>query len=117
VLACDLPFVTEDLIRKILSHTEAQTLAIGYHSAFDGRAEPLCALWNPTSLEALETAFRGGLRCARKAMESLNPLLFDLPIPSALDNINNPNEKHEALQQLNNPRQNSFLNPESNPPR
>jgi molybdopterin-guanine dinucleotide biosynthesis protein A len=110
VLACDLPFAGESLIHNLLSQVgnlegirapqAPKPLAWGYRSSFDGRAEPLCALWGAEAKEILEPAFAEGLRCARKGMELLSPVLFPLPDVKGLDNINRPEERDEALQFL-----------------
>lgn len=109
VLACDLPFADGNLIRGLFTRAaearldsaeNASPLAFGYRSAFDGRAEPLCGWYSPEARAPLERAFSEGLRCARKGMESLQPLLFELPEAHALDNANRPEEREAALRAL-----------------
>jgi len=44
VLACDLPFVTEDTLRHLLKHRDPSRIATAYKSSHDGLPEPLCAI-------------------------------------------------------------------------
>jgi molybdopterin-guanine dinucleotide biosynthesis protein A len=53
VLACDLPFLSDAAIERLLRERHCTDVlghaAIAYNSAHDGLPEPLCAIWEPAS--------------------------------------------------------------------
>ncbi|MGA1529988.1 MAG: molybdenum cofactor guanylyltransferase [Kiritimatiellia bacterium] len=57
VLACDLPFVTTDiLVRLVARHREAPDAPfIACSSSLDGLPEPLCAIYTPAALSLLRS--------------------------------------------------------------
>ncbi|MEM9081667.1 MAG: NTP transferase domain-containing protein [Verrucomicrobiota bacterium] len=88
VLACDLPLLDHQTLETLLQSANGQTTA--FASRLDGRAEPLCALYQPTAVPPLSEFLAADQRCARKFLESLTPQLLTLPNPLALDNANRP---------------------------
>jgi molybdopterin-guanine dinucleotide biosynthesis protein A len=88
VLACDLPFLEETTLRHLIAHRAADRLATAYRSQFDGLPEPLCAIYEPGSLAALETWIAQGERCPRGWMARADVELLALPEAHALDNVN-----------------------------
>jgi len=100
VLACDLPFLDRPTLAYLVVNRGDAHQAVVYLSAHDGRAEPLCAVYEPRSAGGLSAAFQAGLRCARKGVESLHPYALNLPNHLALDNANTPADKEMAMKQL-----------------
>src|SRR6202051_609577 len=45
VLACDLPFLSDAALSRLLRERDVAGLATAYRSAHDGLPEPLCAIW------------------------------------------------------------------------
>lgn len=90
VIACDLPLLDEETVRYLLENTDTTAKASCFLNRLDGRAEPLCTLYQPAAREALENYLAADRRCARKFLESLEPQTFPLPNPLALDNANRP---------------------------
>jgi molybdopterin-guanine dinucleotide biosynthesis protein A len=96
VVACDLPRLTLETIRKLMDKRGGDQIATAYKSAHDGLPEPLCAVYEPTAFSALREAFQSGLKCPRKFLiKSDGVLLLDLEIKAALDNANTPEEAKE----------------------
>lgn len=95
VLACDLPLFDEATLRYLLEHADPSRTASCFLNRLDGRAEPLCTLYQPAAAPALAAYLAADRRCARKFLESLDPESFALPHPLALDNANRPEQLHE----------------------
>jgi molybdopterin-guanine dinucleotide biosynthesis protein A len=98
VIACDLPLLDEKTLSFLLEKADPSRKASCYRNRLDGRAEPLCTLYQPSAREDLRSYLADDRRCVRKFLESLNPQTFELPSPLALDNANRP--EHLAELQL-----------------
>lgn len=100
VLACDLPFVSEALLRDLCARRDPAGCATAYRSAHDGLPEPLCAIYEPGIAGELLRLRQRGVRCPRRALVELNVPLLELPDPEALDNVNEPREWERARERL-----------------
>ncbi|QCE35047.1 molybdenum cofactor guanylyltransferase [Acetobacteraceae bacterium] len=108
VLACDLPFADEKALDPLVEaranwHGEEaeKPVVFSWESPFNGKAEPLCAIWEPKALESLEVKVKEGAHCPRQAFKGLAEYLL-IPEGDMLDNVNTPEEwqkiqKGEAL--------------------
>lgn len=101
VVACDLPFVTDATLRTLIAERDTARIATAYRSSRDGLPEPLCAIWEPAALAAVEAHLAAGKHCPRKLLIHSECKLIDLPDPQALDNINTPDELSAANARLN----------------
>jgi molybdopterin-guanine dinucleotide biosynthesis protein A len=106
VLACDLPFLSdaaiERLLRERLYTDVAGHAAIAYKSAHDGLPEPLCAIWEPASAQPLSDYQAGGGQCPRKFLIRHGARLLEPQDARALDNVNTPEEYDQALAAFDN---------------
>jgi molybdopterin-guanine dinucleotide biosynthesis protein A len=100
VLACDLPFVSDAVLSRLLGERDPQSLATAYRSAHDGLPEPLCALWEPAAAAALAFYQAGGGHCPRKFLVRHAARLLEPLDARALDNVNTPEEYAQALAAL-----------------
>jgi len=73
-------------------------MATAYRSSFDGKPEPLCAIFEPRSREIIEQSLAGGQQCPRALLSHNDVELLELPNARALDNINT-GEEYAAAQQ------------------
>lgn len=96
VVACDLPFLTADLLRHLIASRDPAQVATAFRSAHDGLPEPLCAIWEPTSLQVVSEHLAAGKQCPRKLLINAPCKLLDLPDARALDNVNTPAESASA---------------------
>lgn len=103
VIACDLPFLTQDTLQYLIANRDPQRIATAYRSAHDSLPEPLCALWEPAAREPVQAYVDAGKQCPRKFLINANTLLLDLPDARALDNVNTPQEFSAADAALNPP--------------
>ena len=100
VLAIDLPFLDAATLQQLIAARDPQRLATAFRSRFDGKPEPLCAIWEPHSRAAVDAWIAADNRCPRSFMMSHEVLLLDLHNPRALDNINTSAEYLEALSEV-----------------
>ena len=100
VLACDLPLLDGETLGHLLRSRRPQKQATAYRSSRDGLPEPLCAIYEPSSREALRAHVAGGRDCPRKFLSNADIALLDQPDPGALDNVNTPNEYGSATDRL-----------------
>ena len=100
VLACDLPLLGAETLGHLLRSRRPQRQVTAYRSSHDGLPEPLCAIYEPSSREALRAYVAGGRDCPRKFLINADTELLAQPEPGALENVNTPNEYDSALDQV-----------------
>lgn len=100
VTACDLPYLSADVLARLCAERNPQAIATAYRSAHDNLPEPLCAIYEPAAAALIRQNLAEGRRCPRKMLISANTHLLDLPRVDALDNINHREEHREALNRL-----------------
>jgi molybdenum cofactor guanylyltransferase len=100
VLACDLPLLDQETLAHLLRSRRPDRQATAYRSAHDGLPEPLCAIYEPSSRDALRAHVAGGRDCPRKFLINADTELIDQPQPGALDNVNTPKDYGSATRRL-----------------
>ena len=100
VLACDLPFLSDAVLARLMRERDAAGLATAYRSAHDGLPEPLCAIWEPAAAAPLAADHAGGAGCPRKFLIRHAARLLEPLDARALDNVNTPEEYAKALAAL-----------------
>lgn len=100
VLACDLPFVDQQVLEFLLAGRDPSRLATAYRSAKERLPEPLCAIYEPESRQELEEQLAQGIRCPRKILINSDVHLLDLPDPDALINLNTPEDLNLARERM-----------------
>jgi molybdenum cofactor guanylyltransferase len=92
VLACDLPFLSTATLTHLIARRAPARLASAYRSQFDGKPEPLCAIYEPASRGPIQAWIEQGHDCPRAWLSAAEVQLLDLPEPRALDNVNTAQE-------------------------
>ena len=100
VLACDLPFVNERTIERLIQKRNRRKMATAYISTNDGLPEPLCAIYQAKSQPRLLRLFKKGIHCPRKLLINSNVELLRQRDRSELENINSPDEVKAAVKKL-----------------
>ncbi len=100
VLGCDLYLLDKRTLAYLVEQRDPSAHATSFKNRIDHRAEPLCTIYEPSALQLAAQALDEGQRCARHFLESLNPILLDLPQAAALDNANTPHELEECFTKL-----------------
>lgn len=98
VIACDLPFLDIATLQYLVKHRDASKPATAFTSTHDGLPEPLCAIWEPSSREAVQAWIASGKQCPRKFLINSDTHLLKQPDPHALDNVNTPEELGAAME-------------------
>lgn len=96
VIACDLPFLSDAVLRHLITERDPTSLATAYRSAHDGLPEPLCAIWEPAAAAVLAAFQSAGTLCPRRFLMRHPARLLDPLETRALDNVNTPEEYAEA---------------------
>jgi molybdopterin-guanine dinucleotide biosynthesis protein A len=96
VVACDLPFITREVLEHLIAQRDSQAVATAYRSSHDQLPEPLCAIWEPAAREGVLAHIAAGKQCPRKFLINANTRLLELPNARALDNINTSDEFRQA---------------------
>ncbi len=96
VVACDLPFINNEVIEDLLVQRNPFKYATAYESENDQLPEPLCAIYEPKSKMRMFEFFGLGYRCPRKVLIQSPIQLLKLKTKNALDNINYPEERLAA---------------------
>ena len=92
VLACDLPNVDDATIEFLLENRSATKPFTAFRSSYDELPEPLCAVYRPESRAIVKTFVDDGIICPRKMLIRSDTELLEQPDPSALDNVNTPDD-------------------------
>lgn len=100
ILACDLPFITEETLRTLIAKRNQEKIATAYISTHDQLPEPLCAIWEAHSAPRILEFVKQGMQCPRKILINSDVQLIQPQQRNALDNINNPEEYKQALRSL-----------------
>lgn len=100
VIACDLPLLDAATLEHLVRSRRPEKLATAYRSSHDGLPEPLCAIYEPASREAIAAYVAGGKQCPRKFLINSDVELLEEPNPRALDNVNTPEEYRSVMTNL-----------------
>ena len=100
VLACDLPFLTRATLEYLVSHRQPARLATSFRSPWDEFPEPLVSIWEPRGYGQLLRFLSLGYSCPRKALINSDIELLAPPVPGELRNVNTPEERVAATQEL-----------------
>ena len=92
VVACDLPNVDETTLRYLVAHRSATKPFTAFRSAHDGLPEPLCAIYRAAGQATVRGFVDAGVVCPRKILIRSDAELLEQPDPSALDNVNTPDD-------------------------
>jgi molybdopterin-guanine dinucleotide biosynthesis protein A len=99
VVACDLPFLDDAAITRLVAARGAHGI-VAYRSEHDGLPEPLCAIYEPSTRAGILDAIERDRRCPRRFIIASGVPLLDQADPAALDNVNTPQEFASAVARL-----------------
>jgi molybdopterin-guanine dinucleotide biosynthesis protein A len=92
VLACDLPNINSLTVKTLLENRSEEQPFTAYESSYDQLPEPLCAYYSPQSQKVIRQFIDDGIVCPRKIMIRSDSKMLQQPDPTALDNINTPED-------------------------
>ena len=100
VLACDLPFLTRETLEYLVTNRQPARMATTFKSPWDAFPEPLVSIWEPRGYGQLLRFLSQGYSCPRKALINSDIELLSSPRPEELRNVNTPEERVAAEQEL-----------------
>ncbi len=100
VLACDLPFLSRATLEHLVANRQPARMATSFRSPWDAFPEPLVSIWEPRSYGQLLRFLSLGYSCPRKALINSDIELLAPPLPDELRNVNTPEERAAAEQEL-----------------
>ncbi|GAB2940908.1 hypothetical protein GCM10027048_01640 [Hymenobacter coalescens] len=100
VVACDLPFLTEQTLRHLVAHRHAGRAATAFQSPDNEFPEPLITIWEPRSYPVLLQFLGLGYSCPRKVLINADAEVLPAPAPAELRNVNTPAERDAAQREL-----------------
>lgn len=100
VVACDLPQLDDATLAELVRRREPRRLATAFASSHDGLPEPLCAIYEPASRDAILAYLQSHRDCPRGFLASHDALLLPARASAALDNANTPDDAAAARRAL-----------------
>ena len=100
VLACDLPNVDAVTLETLINGRDPTKPFTAYRSSHNDLPEPLCAIFAPAAKMLIEHFVAEGFACPRKMMIRSDTRLLIQPDPSALDNVNTPEDLERSTLQI-----------------
>lgn len=98
VMSCDLPRVDEATLRHLIRSHHQDEPFLAYRSEFDGRPEPLCAIYAPAAHHLFQKSNERQICCPRKILIQHQCRLLEPITLRALENTNTPLEWEIAQQ-------------------
>jgi molybdopterin-guanine dinucleotide biosynthesis protein A len=87
VIAADMPLLERAVLARLATERDAAALATAYRHA-DGTPEPLCAIWEPAALEAIEAGRGEGGTSLRRLLEMGPAKLLEIDDEKAFFSVN-----------------------------
>ncbi|WP_400191576.1 NTP transferase domain-containing protein [Hymenobacter sp. B81] len=100
VVACDLPFLSADTLDYLVRHRHPGRVATAFQSPDNEFPEPLITIWEPRSYPAVLQFLALGYSCPRKVLINSAIERLQAPAPPELRNVNTPEERDAAQQEL-----------------
>lgn len=100
VLACDLPFLTSDLLQQLLNKRHSGRFATAVKSADKRFPEPLVAIYEPRAYLRFLNFLSLGYTCPRKVLINSEVELLELEDDKMIENVNTPAERVAVLGEL-----------------
>jgi molybdopterin-guanine dinucleotide biosynthesis protein A len=97
VVACDLPRLDQETLNHLKSSRHPEERFLAYRSEFDGRPEPLCALYSADALPVLQQSLAAGLHSPARILLDNDCRLLEPVTPGAFANANTPGDWESAV--------------------
>ena len=100
VVACDLPYLTEKTIQKLVEKRDSSKMATTYYNESSGFLEPLITIWEPAGLEKAKAYGAEGGKCPRKFLMNEEIRQVRADNDEELKNANYPEDYEQAKKVL-----------------
>ena len=92
IVACDMPDVTSDFLRKLVERAEDGGADAVLPAGPSGLPEPLCAAYRRRSLDTIADALERGVRKVTDGLVGLAVDIWRVPDPCYFHNLNSPED-------------------------
>jgi molybdopterin-guanine dinucleotide biosynthesis protein A len=99
VLATDLPFVTEELIKLLLQKRNPKKIATAIKGKSKEFVEPLITIYEPKAYPILLSYLAQGYSCPRKVLINSDVEIVEVD-DALIRNVNTPEEYEKALKEI-----------------
>ncbi|MDP3314016.1 NTP transferase domain-containing protein [Lutibacter sp.] len=100
VIATDLPFVNDEVIKMLLKHRNPSKIATAIKGKNNEFPEPLITIWEPKSYTVLLNYLAQGYSCPRKVLINSDIEIIEVDT-NLIRNINTPEEFKDAHKEIN----------------
>ncbi|KAB8123054.1 molybdenum cofactor guanylyltransferase [Komagataeibacter medellinensis] len=100
VVACDLPMLDDTTLATLVHGRDATLAATAYESESDGLPEPLCTIWEPATLAAMNRQAVNRTIRLRQMLAGPAVCLLEINKTGALQNVNVPDERDRVMKCL-----------------
>jgi molybdopterin-guanine dinucleotide biosynthesis protein A len=100
VLACDLPLLELDVVKKLVRKRSSARYATAYRRPGERFPEPLVAIYEPRAYERLLRMLSMGYACPRKLLINSDVKVIDATDDRPFTNANTPEERERVLELL-----------------
>ncbi len=97
VVACDMPFVTQETIQYLIEARDISQKATAFQNPEELFPEPLITIYEPSIYPDLLQAYQQGRKSAMRVLSQQPIKLINAPDPQMLKSINTPAEYEEAI--------------------
>jgi len=101
VLASDLPFVTSDLVKKLIQNRNPKKMATAIKGKSKQFVEPLITIYEPKAYPILLSYLAQGYSCPRKVLINSDVEIVEVD-DKFIRNVNTPEEYQEAINEIRN---------------
>ncbi len=99
VLATDLPFVNDELIKELLKHRNPSKVATAVRGKSKEFVEPIITIYEPKAYPILLSYLAQGYSCPRKVLINSDVEIVEVD-DDLIRNVNTPEEYQEALKEI-----------------
>jgi molybdopterin-guanine dinucleotide biosynthesis protein MobB len=100
VIGCDLPYLDEETLKNLIENRNPFKLATCYLNPKRNWPEPICTIYEPKSYQKLMQYYSYNKPCPRKVLFNSNIEKLSLNNKMALENVNTPEQRKEAISYL-----------------
>ncbi len=101
VLACDLPFLDEDTINRLIKQRQPSRVATAFRGKDKPFPEPLIAIYEPKAYSRFLEFLSLGYACPRKVLINSDVHIIGLEDNRIISNANSPEDRDRALAEIN----------------
>ncbi|MEM6802682.1 MAG: NTP transferase domain-containing protein [Bacteroidota bacterium] len=95
LIPCDVPLIDKKSLEFLVANRNLNKIATAFLSPFDHKPEPLLAIWEPSSLDLIQSYIQVGNFSPRKLLMEADAHVIEAPFPQKLRNVNTPEEAEE----------------------